>query len=110
MGTSYKFHAFQRHKEALARYNCEHLFHWHKCKFCKFLGPPHLTIMGDTLPHSGYRQPSGDFQQNRQFRQNRQPPRGHFWHPIQIARAWRFFAIFAIACISGHECFSAARK
>ena len=23
--------------------------------------------MGDTLPHSGYRQPSGDFQQNRQF-------------------------------------------
>ena len=41
-----------------------------------------------------YRQPSGDFCQNRQFRQNRhfcqnrQPPRGHFWHPIQIARGW----------------------
>ena len=26
-----------------------------------------------------------------------QPPRGHFWHPIQIAS-------FAIACISGHKC------
>ena len=85
----------------------------------------------------------GDFCQNRQFRQNRhfhqnrQPPRGHFWHPIQIARGWWFFAIacmaifakianfakiaifakiasgwlffasfaiFAIACISGHKC------
>ena len=47
------------------------------------------------------------FRQNRHFRQNRQPPRGHFWHPIQIASGWRFFAsfaIFAIACISGHKC------
>ena len=34
--------------------------------------------------------------QNRHFRQNRQPPRGHFWHPIQIAS----FAIFAIACMA----------
>ena len=54
-------------------------------------------------------EPSGDFCQNRQFRQNRhfcqnrQPPRGHFWHPIQIASGWRFFASFAIACISGHK-------
>ena len=47
-----------------------------------------------------YRQPSGDFCQNRQ---NRQLPRGHFWHPIQIARGWRFFASSAIACISGHK-------
>ena len=61
-----------------------------------------------------YRQPSGDFcqncqfRQNHHFRQNRQPPRGHFWHPIQIASSWRFFASFAIsaiACISGHKCF-----
>ena len=35
-----------------------------------------------------YRQPSGDFRQYQQicqnchFRQNRQPPKGHFWHPI----------------------------
>ena len=42
------------------------------------------------------------FRQNRQFRQNchccqnRQPRRGHFWHPIQIARGWLFFAILAI--------------
>ena len=43
---------------------------------------------------------------NCHFRQNRQAPRGHFWHPIQIASGWRFFASFAIACISGHECFS----
>ena len=39
-----------------------------------------------------YRQPSG---------QNGQSPRGHFWHPIQIARGLRFFAI---ACISGLKC------
>ena len=54
-----------------------------------------------------FRQPSGDFCQNRHFRQNRQPPRGHFWRPVQIASDWRFFAsfaIFAIACISGHNC------
>ena len=38
--------------------------------------------------------------QNRHFRQNRQPPRGHFWHPIQIARGWWFFASFAIACMA----------
>ena len=36
------------------------------------------------------------FHQNRHFRQNRQPPRGHFWHPIQIARGWLFFAKIAI--------------
>ena len=44
--------------------------------------------------------PSGD------FRQNRQSPRGHVWHPTQIVRGWRFFAIFAIlaiACISGYK-------
>ena len=46
-----------------------------------------------------YHQPSGDFCQNRQFRQNRQSPRGHFWHPVQFVRGWRFFAIFAIACL-----------
>ena len=49
----------------------------------------------------------GEFRQNRHFRQNRQPPRGHFWRSIQIASSWRFFAtfaIFAIACISGHKC------
>ena len=46
-----------------------------------------------------YRQPSGDFCQNRQFRQNRQSPRSHFWHPVQFVRGWRFFAIFAIACL-----------
>ena len=46
-----------------------------------------------------YRQPSGDFCQNGQFRQNRQSPRGHFWHPVQFVRGWRFFAIFAIACL-----------
>ena len=32
-----------------------------------------------------YSQPSGDFRQNCQFRQNLQPPKGHFGHPIQIA-------------------------
>ena len=50
-----------------------------------------------------YRQPSGEFRQNRQFCQNRQSPRGHVWHPTQIVRGWRFFAIsaiFAIACNS----------
>ena len=40
-----------------------------------------------------YRQPSVD------FCQNRQSPRGHFWHPVQFVRGWRFFAIFAIACL-----------
>ena len=43
----------KRHKEALARYNCEGLFHWQKCKFCKFLGPPHLAIMGDMFQERG---------------------------------------------------------
>ena len=51
-----------------------------------------------------YCKPSGDFRQNRQFRQNHQSPTGLFWHPIQIARGWQFFAIFAVACISGHKC------
>ena len=50
-----------------------------------------------------YRQPSCDFRQNCQFRQNGKSLRGHEWHPIQIVRGWRFFAIFAIACISGHK-------
>ena len=48
----------------------------------------------------------GNFCQNRHFCQNRQPSRGHFWHPIQIASGCRFFdsfGIFAIACISGHK-------
>ena len=69
--------------------------------------------MAEMASNRQNRQPSGDFCQNRQFRQNRhfrqnrQPRRGHFWHPIQIASGWRFFAsfaIFAIACISGHKC------
>ena len=58
------------------------------------------------LPNSGYHKPSGDFRRNRQFRQNRQSPRGHFWHPTQTVRGWRFFAIFAIfaiVSISGQE-------
>ena len=38
----------------------------------------------------------------RHFRQNRQPPRGHFWHPIQIASGWRFFTSFAIFAICMH--------
>ena len=55
----------------------------------------------------------GHFCQNRQFRPKspfspKSPAsKVHFWHPIQIASGWRFFAsfaIFAIACISGHKC------
>ena len=57
-----------------------------------------LDIAGENRQFRYYRQPSGD------FRQNRQSPRGHFWHPIQIARGLRCFASFAIACISGLKC------
>ena len=41
--------------------------------------------------------------QIRHFCQNRHSPWGHFWHPVWIASLLAFFAILAIACISGHK-------
>ena len=71
--------------------------------FSYLISTGHLASNLNIFPHSGYRQPSGEFSQllprspispSRHFHQNHHLPRGHIFHPIWIASLLANFAIF----------------